>query len=72
MILAVLGTLPFLAILWLLTVLGAMILEESGEKIAAALKGTQAHQPVLVTPRVRVRARPQPLTRGAERARAAA
>ena len=36
---AVLGTLPFLATLWLLVVLGARILEESGAKIAAALKG---------------------------------
>lgn len=36
---AVLGTLPFLATLWLLVVLGAAVLEESGAKIAAALKG---------------------------------
>ena len=36
---AVLGTLPFLATLWLLMVLGAAVLEESGAKIAAALKG---------------------------------
>jgi hypothetical protein len=36
---AALGTLPFLATLWLLVVLGAAILEESGAKIAAALKG---------------------------------
>ena len=40
--LAALGTLPFLATLWLLTVLGARILEESGAKIAAALKGETA------------------------------
>ena len=38
--LAPLGTLPFLATLWLLVVLGARILEESGAKIAAALKGS--------------------------------
>jgi hypothetical protein len=38
--LAPLGTLPFLATLWLLFVLGAKLLEESGGKIAAALKGT--------------------------------
>jgi hypothetical protein len=37
--LAPLGTLPFLATLWLLIVLGAKILEESGGNIAAALKG---------------------------------
>ena len=34
-----LGTLPFLATLWLLVVLGAKVLEESGGKILAALKG---------------------------------
>ena len=38
---AALGTLPFLATLWLLAVLGARTLEESGAKIAAALKGRQ-------------------------------
>ena len=37
--LAPLGTLPFLATLWLLIVLGAKLFEESGGKIAAALKG---------------------------------
>ena len=36
---AALGTLTFLATLWLLGVLGAAILEESGARIAAALKG---------------------------------
>ncbi len=36
---AVLGTLPFLATLWLLAMLGAKVLEESGEKILAALRG---------------------------------
>jgi hypothetical protein len=39
---AALGTLPFLATLWLLAVLGAAVLEESGAKIAAALKGEPA------------------------------
>jgi hypothetical protein len=39
MMVAVLGTLPFLATLWLLVVLGASLLDESGAKIAAALKG---------------------------------
>ena len=34
-----LGTLAFLATLWLLVVVGAAVLEESGAKIAAALKG---------------------------------
>lgn len=41
---AVLGTLPFLATLWLLIVLGAAVLEESGAKIAAALKGKPVRQ----------------------------
>jgi hypothetical protein len=36
---AALGTLPFLATLWLLVVLGARVLEENGGKILAALKG---------------------------------
>ena len=36
---AALGTLPFVATIWLLVVLGAATLEESGAKIAAALKG---------------------------------
>ena len=53
---AALGTLPFIATLWLLVVLGAAILEESGAKIAAALKGQQ--QPRVVQPtQVRVRVR---------------
>ena len=42
--LAPLGTLPFVVTLWLLVVLGARILEESGAKIAAALKGSP-HKP---------------------------
>ena len=41
---AVLGTLPFLATLWLLVVLGAKVLEESGDKIAAALRGEPVQQ----------------------------
>jgi hypothetical protein len=36
---AALATLSFLATLWLVVVLGAAVLEESGAKIAAALKG---------------------------------
>ena len=42
---AALGTLAFLATLWLLVVVGAAVLEESGAKIAAALKGKPAHRP---------------------------
>ncbi len=57
--LAALGTLPFLATLWLLTVLGARVLEESGAKIAAALKGetARARPSVRVTLRVRWQSR---------------
>ena len=54
---AALGTLPFLATLWLLVVLGAAVLEESGAKIAAALKGKAAPQPSLV--RIRLRGHPR-------------
>jgi hypothetical protein len=55
---AALGTLVFLTTLWLLVVVGAAILEESGAKIAAALKGTPQRSPV-VSLAVRVRARPR-------------
>ena len=40
---AVLGTLPFIATLWLLVVLAAAVLEENGAKIVAALKGEPKH-----------------------------
>ena len=52
---AALGTLPFLATLWLLVVLGASVLEESGAKIAAALKGNPAPQQNFVAGRLRIR-----------------
>ena len=52
---AALGTLAFLATLWLLVVVGAAVLEESGAKIAAALKGEPARQPSLSRAPVRVR-----------------
>jgi hypothetical protein len=41
---AALGTLSFLATLWLLVVVGAAVLEESGAKIAAAIKGEPAQR----------------------------
>ena len=53
---AALGTLVFLTALWLLVVVGAAVLEESGAKIAAALKGKPAAVP-FATARVRVPAR---------------
>ena len=56
--LAPLGTLAFLATLWLLMVLGAAVLEESGAKIAAALKGRQ-DRPAIAFAAVRLRTRPR-------------
>jgi hypothetical protein len=57
---AALGTLVFLTTLWLLTVVGAAVLEESGGRIAAALKGRPAQpSPIGLAPvRVRTRMRP--------------
>lgn len=69
---APLGTLAFLATLWLLVVLGASVLEESGAKIAAALKGRQPHRQLPVSVRVRVRSRLQQPIRAKARWRAAA
>ena len=54
---AALGTLAFLATLWLLVVVGAAILEESGAKIAAALKGHFAFGPPRQVPAARARPR---------------
>ena len=70
---AALGTLPFLATLWLLIVLGARALEESGAKVAAALKGNPVRQPEVIAPmRLRIRAAKRTPTRAASRMRAAA
>ena len=55
--LTALGTLPFIATLWLLVVLAAAVLEESGAKIAAALKGVPPRQPTIT--RLRIRAHPR-------------
>ena len=52
---APLGTLAFLATLWLLIVVGASVLEESGAKIAAALKGKPRTRHAAVPVRVRGR-----------------
>ena len=60
---AALATLAFLATLWLLVVVGAAILEESGARIAAALKGQPAALPLesyTARPRTRPRLR-QPM-----------
>jgi len=69
---AALGTLAFLATLWLLVVVGAAVLEESGAKIAAALKGKPAYREIAVPIRVRARVRVQRPMRARPRWRAAA
>ncbi|HEX8839284.1 MAG TPA: hypothetical protein VF750_02305 [Sphingomicrobium sp.] len=71
---ALLGTLPFIATLWLLVVLGAAVLEESGAKIAAALKGEPLRQLSSMLPerRVRVRLQSQEIRRATAPLRAAA
>jgi hypothetical protein len=69
---APLGTLAFLLILWLLTVVGAAILQESGSKVAAALNGKPVRPSISLSPvRVRARLRARP-TRAAAQWRAAA
>jgi len=70
---AALATLPFLATLWLLAVLGAQTLEESGAKIAAALKGRAVQPNVAVgTMRLKIRSGHRPVARPAQQWRAAA
>ena len=69
---AALGTLVFLATLWLLVVVGAAILEESGAKIAAALKGKPVSRASLVTVRLRARPRIRQIMRAGPPLRAAA
>ena len=66
------GTLVFLATLWLLVVLGAAVLKESGAKIVAALKGQVGNPEPRYTARVRVRTRGSSPTRLNEGWRAAA
>ena len=70
--LAPLGTIAFLATLWLLTVVGAAVLEESGRKIAAALKGKPGPVPAGAVVRMRVRVRVRPPMRAEPRWSAAA
>jgi hypothetical protein len=70
---AALGTLAFLTTLWLLVVVGAAVLEESGAKISAALKG-KCREPLanFVPARIRPRTRVQQPMRVRARLRAAA
>ena len=74
MMTAALGTLAFLVTLWLLVVVGAAVLEESGAKIAAALKGQSRPALRYATTTVRMRTRHAPLKvmRGSARWRDAA
>jgi hypothetical protein len=69
---AALGTLPFLATLWLLVVVGAAVLEESGAKIAAALKSEPARPQAVVAVRLRIRTRASQPMRAEPKLRAAA
>ena len=69
---AALGTLAFLTTFWLLVVVGAAVLEESGDKIAAALRGRPARRQFRVPVRVRTRSRLQQPMRASARWRAAA
>ena len=65
---AAIGTLVFLGTLWVLVVVGAAVLEESGAKIAAALKGTPVQHTLRIAP-MRLRTRPrlrQPMRAGAQ------
>lgn len=71
---AAIGTLTFLATLWLIVVLGAGVLEESGAKIGAALKGElpRQSQAMFVPVRGRSRSRLQEPMRASARWRDAA
>jgi hypothetical protein len=69
---AALGTLVFLVTLWMLVVVGAAVLEESGAKIAAALKGKLLTRQSVAPVRLRTRARVQQTMRATARWRAAA
>ena len=71
---AAFATLVFLATLWLLVVVGAAVLEESGARIAAALKGqSRTGRRIAVAPaRTRTRTRVQAPLRARPRWRDAA
>lgn len=69
---AALGTLVFLVTLWMLVVVGAAVLEESGAKIVAALKGKPRARQVAAPVRLRPRARIEQPIRASARWRAAA
>ena len=69
---AAFGTLAFLTTMWLLVLVGARVLEESGGRIAAALKGKPAHPQMIAPVRGRTRGRLQRPMRATPRLRVAA
>jgi hypothetical protein len=69
---AALATLPFALVLWLLLVTGASILEQSGGKIAAALRGEPRREPCQRTPRIRTRSVERTVSSSRAQLRAAA
>ena len=69
---AAFATLAFLATLWLLIVVGAAVLEDSGAKIAAALKGDRRPALRFAPARSRARSRLQPAMPARPRLRDAA
>ena len=69
---AAFATLAFLATLWLLIVVGAAILEDSGAKIAAALKGHRRPGLYFAPARSSARSRLRPAMRARPRLRDAA
>lgn len=68
---AALATLVFLAAVWLVVVVSAKLLDESGARILAALNGGTGRPPATLA-RVWIRVRSQPVRRAAPRLRAAA
>lgn len=66
------GDLVFLTTLWLLVVVGAAVLEESGVKIAAALKGKPREPRIAIQAKARVRIRRPQAMRAKPQWRAAA
>ena len=73
MMIAALATLVFLTTIWLLTVVGAKVLEESGSKILFALKGKSMISVMSTAPqRLRHRERDRTAYRATPRLRAAA
>ena len=59
---AAFATLTFLSSIWLLVVVGSMVLERSGAKIAAALRAQPRQMPLsIATGRIRIRRSARPI-----------